>query len=153
MHAGQRHVDVTPSRTSRDFAHQMRALIDEHYPDAMQVRVVLDNLSTHSAAALYETFPPEEARRLLRRLEFHFVPKHASWLNMVEIEISILTRQCLGRRLGDVKSLKREVARWQRQRNLERARIRWRFSVDSARQKLGKSYPLAAQAAAHQAAA
>ncbi|RKH47922.1 IS630 family transposase [Corallococcus sicarius] len=153
VHAGLRHVDVTPSRTSKDFAHQMRALLDEHYPDAAQVRVVLDNLSTHSAAALYETFPPEEARRLLRRLEFHFVPKHASWLNMVEIEISILTRQCLGRRLGDVKALKREVARWQRQRNLSRARIRWRFSVDSARQKLGKSYPLTAQAAAHQAAA
>jgi transposase len=153
VHAGRRHVDVTPSRTSKDFAHQMRALIDEHYPDAERVRVVLDNLSTHSAAALYETFPPEEARRLLRRLEFHFVPKHASWLNMVEIEISILTRQCLGRRLGDVKTLKREVARWQRQRNLARARIRWRFSVDSARQKLGRSYPLAAQAAAPKAAA
>ncbi|MHA7631652.1 IS630 family transposase [Corallococcus sp. M7] len=153
VHAGRRHVDVTPSRTSRDFARQMRDLVDEHYPDAERVRVVLDNLSTHSAAALYETFPPQEARRLLRKLEFHYVPKHASWLNMVEIEISILTRQCLGRRLGDVKTLKQEVARWQRQRNLARARIRWRFSVDSARQKLGKSYPLTAQAAASKAAA
>ncbi|MHA7630822.1 IS630 family transposase [Corallococcus sp. M7] len=153
VHAGRRHVDVTPSRTSRDFARQMRDLVDEHYPDAERVRVVLDNLSTHSAAALYETFPPQEARRLLRKLEFHYVPKHASWLNMVEIEISILTRQCLGRRLGDVKTLKHEVARWQRQRNLARARIRWRFSVDSARQKLGKSYPLTAQAAASKAAA
>jgi transposase len=153
VHAGRRNVDITSSRTSKDFAHQMRALVDEHYPDAERVRLVLDNLSTHSAAALYETFPPHEARRLLRRLEFHYVPKHASWLNMVEIEISILTRQCLGRRLGDVKTLKREVARWQRQRNLERARIRWRFSVDSARQKLGKSYPLTAQAAVSKAAA
>lgn len=153
VHAGRRNVDVTSSRTSKDFAHQMRALVDEHYPDAERVRVVLDNLSTHSAAALYETFPPQEARRLLRQLEFHYVPKHASWLNMVEIEISILTRQCLGRRLGDMKTLKRELARWQRQRNLARARIRWRFGVDSARQKLGKSYPLTAQATVHKAAA
>lgn len=153
VHAGRRNVDVTSSRTSKDFAHQMRALVDEHYPDAERVRVVLDNLSTHSAAALYETFPPQEARRILRQLEFHYVPKHASWLNMVEIEISILSRQCLGRRLGDMKALKREVARWQRQRNQARARIHWRFGVESARQKLGKSYPLTAQAAAHKAAA
>jgi transposase len=153
VHAGWRHVDVTDRRTAVDFAHQMRALVDVHYPEADVVRVVLDNLSTHSPGALYAAFPPEEARRILRRLEFHYVPKHASWLNMVEIEISILVRQCLERRIPDKDSLRRQVARWQRQRNKERARIRWRFGVDQARQKLGKSYPLAAQAVAVKAAA
>ena len=129
----------------------MRALVDVHYPQADVIRVVLDNLSTHSAGALYEAFAPEEARRVLRRLEFHYTPKHASWLNMVEIELSVLSRQCLGRRISDAKRLKREVARWQKRRNLERARIRWRFGVDAARQKLGKSY-LLAQATANLAA-
>jgi transposase len=151
VHAGWRHVDATESRSAKDFAHQMRALVDVHYPDALVVRVVLDNLSTHTPGALYEAFPPEEARRVLRRLEFHYTPKHASWLNMVEIEIGILNRQCLERRIPDLKTLRREVARWQKRRNLERARIRWRFGLDAARQKLSKSYPLA-QAAAKLAA-
>jgi hypothetical protein len=102
---------------------------------------VLDNLSTHSAAALYQAFPPDEARRVLRRLEFHFVPKHASWLNMVEIEIGVLVAQCLDRRIPDIKMLTTEVAAWNRQRNAARAKVRWMFGVDKARDKLGRAYP------------
>lgn len=148
VHRGWRHVEVTDQRTAKDFALQMHALVDVHYPEAETIRVVLDNLSTHSPGALYEAFPPQEARRILKKLEFHFVPKHASWLNMVEIEISVLTRQCLDRRIGTKPLLKREVARWERVRNKERARVRWRFSVDSARTKLGRAYPQAQAAAA-----
>ncbi|TQF08579.1 IS630 family transposase, partial [Myxococcus llanfairpwllgwyngyllgogerychwyrndrobwllllantysiliogogogochensis] len=130
VHRAWRHVEVTDQRTAKDFALQMRALVDVHYPEAETIRVVLDNLSTHSPGALYEAFPPQEARRILKKLEFHFVPKHASWLNMVEIEISVLTRQCLDRRIGNKLTLKREVARWERMRNKEGARVRWRFTID-----------------------
>lgn len=136
------------SRTAKDFAVQMRALVDVHYPEAETIRVVLDNLSTHSPVALYEAFPPQEARRILKNLEFHFVPKHASWLNMVEIEISVLTRQCLDRRIGTKATLKREMARWERTRNKEGARVRWRFTIDSASTKLGRAYPQAQAAVA-----
>ncbi len=136
-----RHVKVTERRTAIDFAECMRDLVSVHYPDAHTVRVVLDNLSTHKAAALYEAFPPEQARAILRRLEFHYVPKHASWLNMVEIEIGVLARQCLNRRLGDRETLTREIAAWQRQRNQEAARIRWLFGIEQARQKLHRLYP------------
>jgi len=137
-HRKWRHAKVTDRRAATDFAACMRELVDDHYPGADCVRVVLDNLSTHSAAALYETFPPEEARRILRRLEFHYTPKHASWLNMVEIEIGIMVRQCLDRRIADKTTLVREVARWQR-RNAEKASIKWLFTVDRARQKLRMS--------------
>jgi hypothetical protein len=113
-----------------------------------QLGEVLDNLSTHSPGALYEAFPPQEARRVLKRLEFHFVPKHASWLNMVEIEIGMLNRQCLDRRIADKATLKREVAQWERTRNKEGARVRWRFTVENARTKLGRAYPQAQAAVA-----
>jgi hypothetical protein len=119
----------------------MRELTDVHFPKAERIRVVLDNLSTHSAGALYQAFPACEARRVLRRLEFHFVPKHASWLNMVEIEIGVLRGQCLDRRIATQQKLKSEIAVWERQRNDAKARIKWMFTTDKARAKMGRAYP------------
>lgn len=142
-HHPWRHVKVTEQRTAIDFAECMRDLVDIHYPDASVIRVVMDNLNTHRAKNLYQAFPPAEARRILRRLEFHFTPKHASWLNMVEIEISVLSRQCLNRRIPDAETLTREVAAWQRKRDASGARIKWMFTVDGARTKLGRAYPKA----------
>jgi hypothetical protein len=113
----------------------MRELTDVHFHNAERIRVVLDNLSTHSAGALYQAFPACEARRVLRRLEFHFVPKHASWLNMVEIEIGVLRSQCLDRRIATQQQLKSEIAVWERQRNAAKARIKWMFTTDKARAK------------------
>jgi DDE superfamily endonuclease len=139
--AGWRHVEVTERRTAADFAHQMRALVDVHHPAAGVIAVVLDNLSTHSPAALYQAFPPEEARRILRRLEFHYTPKHGSWLNMAELEFSVLDRQCLDRRLADPEILRREIAAWERARNAERGAVQWRFTVIDARTKLHRLYP------------
>jgi transposase len=136
-----RHAKVTDHRTSVDFAECMRDLVDEHYPTAERIRVVLDNLSAHSAAALYQAFAPAEARRILSRLEFHFTPKHASWLNIVEIEIGVMVAQCLDRRIPDKATLTNEIAAWERRRNAEKARIKWMFTVDRARQKLGRLYP------------
>lgn len=141
VHRPWRHVKITEQRTAQDFAECMRDLVDEHYPDAELIRVVLDNLSTHSVGALYETFEPQEARRIAEKLEFHFVPKHASWLNMVEIEIGVLRSQCLDRRISDRKKLGREVAAWERQRNRSRAQIKWMFTIDKARAKMGRAYP------------
>jgi len=140
-HAGWRKVNVTAQRTKIDFAHQMKELVDIDYPNADLVRVVLDNLNTHKPASLYEAFHPTEARRILRKLEFHFTPKHASWLNMVEIEIGVLSKQCLDRRIPDKETLVREVGAWERQRNAERATIRWMFTVEKAREKMGAAYP------------
>jgi transposase len=136
-----RHAKVTDQRTCIDFAECMRELVDEHYPEAEKIRVVLDNLSAHSAAALYQAFEPAEARRILSRLEFHFTPKHASWLNMVEIEIGVMVKQCLDRRIADKATLISEIAAWERRRNAEKARINWMFTVDRARQKMGRVYP------------
>lgn len=136
-----RHAKVTDQRTCLDFAECMRDLVDEHYPDAERIRVVLDNLSAHSAAALYHAFDPAEARRILSRLEFHFTPKHASWLNMVEIEIGVMVQQCLARRIPDKATLTKEIAAWERRRNAAQARITWMFTVDRAREKLGRVYP------------
>ena len=136
-----RYAKVTDQRTCIDFAECMRDLVDEHYPDAERIRVVLDNLSAHSAAALYQRFAPAEARRILSRLEFHFTPKHASWLNMVEIEIGVMVRQCLGRRIPDKPTLVSQIAQWERRRNREGAGIDWMFTVDRARQKMGHAYP------------
>ena len=136
-----RHAKVTDHRTCVDFAECMRDLVDEHYPKAERIRVVLDNLSAHSAAALYQAFAPAEARRILSRLEFHFTPKHASWLNMVEIEIGVMAAQCLNRRIPDKATLIKEIAAWERQRHAEKARIKWMFTIDRARQKLGRLYP------------
>jgi hypothetical protein len=119
----------------------MRELTDVHYPDAEYIRVVQDNLSTHSAGALYEAFAPAEARRILRRLEFHYTPKHASWLNMVEIEIGVLRGQCLDRRIGERGRLVSEIAAWERQRNAAGSRINWMFTTERARTKLTRAYP------------
>jgi hypothetical protein len=119
----------------------MRDLVDVHYPDAPKIRVVLDNLSAHSPGALYQAFPATEARRILRRIEFHFTPKHASWLNMVEIEIGVLSGQCLDRRIPDIKTLRKEISHWQRLRDASGAKVRWMFSIEKARAKLGRSYP------------
>jgi hypothetical protein len=140
-HQSWRHVKVTDQRTARDFAACMRDLTDIHYPAADRIRVVLDNLSTHTAGALYETFPAPEAHRILQRLEFHYTPKHASWLNMVEIEIGVLRGQCLDRRIGERDLLVSEVAAWQRQRNAAGTRIKWRFTTQQARAKMARVYP------------
>lgn len=141
VHRPWRKVKVTERRTAQDYAQCMRELVDVHYPDAECIRVVQDNLSTHSGGALYQAFPPAEARRILRRLEFHYTPKHASWLNMVEIEIGVLRGQCLDRRIDDPKWLRREIAAWERQRNATGARIKWMFTTHKARAKMGRAYP------------
>ncbi len=140
-HAPWRHVKITDHRTSMDFAECMRDLVDLHYPNAPLIRVVLDNLSTHRLAALYQTFSPSEARRIARRLELHHTPKHASWLNMVEIEIGVLKQQCLDRRIENRATLEREIAAWQAARNASGARIEWLFDVARAREKMGHAYP------------
>ena len=141
VHRPWRKVKVTERRAAEDYAKCMRDLVDVHYPDAETIRVVQDNLSTHSAGALYRAFPPAEARRILRRIEFHYTPKHASWLNMVEIEIGVLRGQCLDRRIDDPKRLRREIAAWGRNRNAARSRIKWMFTTDKARAKMGCAYP------------
>jgi transposase len=140
VHRPWRHVKVTDRRTGQDFAECMRDLVDRHYPGADKIRVVLDNLSTHSAASLYNSFSAPEARRVLRKIEFHFVPKHASWLNMVEIEISVLRSQCLDRRIGERAELESEIAHWEHRRNASGAKIRWMFNCDKAREKLARAY-------------
>jgi transposase len=137
-----RKVKVTERRAAEDYAHCMRELVDVHYPDAACIRVVQDNLSTHSAGALDEAFTPAEARRILQRLEFHYTPKHASWLNMVEIEIGVLRGQCLDRRIDDPNSLIREIAAWEHQRKAAGARIKWMFTTEKAQAKMGRAYPV-----------
>ena len=139
--AGWREVAVTERRTMQDFARRMRWLVDEAYPEAEAVRVVLDNLNTHRRASLYETFPAEEARRIARRLEFHYTPKHGSWLNMAEIEFSVLSRSCLKQRLSGEEALRREVDALVKERNAARATINWRFNTRDARTKLHRLYP------------
>jgi hypothetical protein len=139
--AGWRHMTVTERRTMQDFAHQMQWLVDEGYPEATVIRVVMDNLNTHKPASLYETFPPAEARRLLKKLEFHYTPKHGSWLNMAEIELSILSRQCLARRIPDDAMLRREITAYEDTRNAAKATITWRFTTTDARAKLHHLYP------------
>lgn len=139
--AGWRHVAITERRTMQDFAHQMRWLVDVAYPDAPLVRVVLDNLNTHRMASLYETFPAAEARRIVKRLEFHYTPKHASWLNMAEIEFSLLTRACLKGRNPDVDALQRQITAYETERNAAKATINWRFSTHDARTKFHRLYP------------
>jgi len=139
--AGRRHVHVTEQRTKLDFAYEMQWLVDECYPQATMIRVVLDNLNTHKTASLYEAFAPAQARRIAKKLEFHYTPKHGSWLNMAEIELSVLQQQCLDRRIADEATLQHEIAAWEHQRNAEQATITWRFSVTDARKKLQKLYP------------
>jgi hypothetical protein len=138
---GWRHVQVTARRTKVDFAYFLRDLVDVHFPDAEVIDVVVDNLNTHSPASLYEAFAPEEAHRIARKLVFHHTPKHGSWLNMAEIEISVLSEQCLDRRIPDIATLEREVAAWQKERNERGATIDWRFTTALAREKLKCLYP------------
>ena len=138
---GQRHVEITERRTRKDWAHFIKAMIDERYPQAEKIRLVMNNLNTHSAASLYETFEPEEARRLARRLEIHYTPKHGSWLNIAEIELSALSSQCLNRRIPTIERMRKEVAAWQRHRNNRSVPIDWRFTAEDARIKLKRLYP------------
>ena len=139
--AGWRHIAVTERRTMQDFARQMRWLVDVAYPEAELIRIILDNLNTHKPASLYETFAPAEARRILKKLEFHYTPKHGSWLNAAEIELGVLSRQCLSERTPDEQTLEREVAAYEQRRNKARARINWRFTSADARLKLKRLYP------------
>jgi DDE superfamily endonuclease len=139
--AGWRHVEVTERRTAQDFAHCMKALVDEHFPHAELISVVLDNLNTHTPAALYETFPPAEARRIVRKLAFRYTPKHASWLNMAELEFAVVDGQCLDRRLSTLACVRREVAAWETARNAAKATVQWQFTVAKARTKLRHLYP------------
>ena len=138
---GKRYVSVTERRTKADWAKQIKQLLDVHYPDAQKVTLVMDNLNTHTGASLYEVFQPSEARRLLDRLQIHYTPKHGSWLNMAEIELGVLTRQCTDRRIPDKTTLASEVAAWQYRRNTAQAKIDWRFTNDEARIKLKRLYP------------
>jgi transposase len=139
-HRSWRNAEVTDRHTQVDFAQQMRKLVDEHYPEADLIRVVMDNLNTHKSASLYAAFEPAEARRILRKLEFHFTPKHASWLNMAEIEIGVMIRQCLDRRIGDKDTLTNEIEAWKQRRNAAGETIRWMFTVEQARKKLRRAY-------------
>ena len=139
--AGWRHVEITERRTKLDFAHQMRWLVEEAYPEAEVIRVVLDNLNTHRKAPLYEAFPAAEARRIARKLEFHYTPKHGSWLNMAEIEFSVISRRCLGQRHPDEDSLCRGVHALEQERNEAQAIINWQFTTQDARTKLHRLYP------------
>jgi transposase len=141
VHRPWRKVKVTERRAAEDYAQCMRELVDVHYPNAAYIRVVQDNLSIHSAGTLYQAFPPAEARRVLQRLEFHYTPKHASWLNMVEIEIGVMRSQCLDRRIDNKEQLESQVAAWECQRNSSGARIKWMFTTDKARAKMGRAYP------------
>jgi hypothetical protein len=137
----RRHVEVTDHRTRVDFAQMMKDLVDVHYPDAIKVILVLDNLNTHSPASLYAAFDPAEAKQISDRLEFHYTPKHASWLNMAEIELAILSTQCLDQRIPDAATLKAETAAWEETRNATATRVNWRFTTADARIKLRYLYP------------
>ena len=139
--AGKRHVEVTERRTAVDFAHVVRDLADVHCPAAKKIVRVMDSLNTHRPAALYQAFAPEEARRLAERLEIHYTPKHGSWLDMAEIELSALATQCLDRRIADAETLAREVAAWQVRRNTDSNTVDWRFKTEDARIKLKRLYP------------
>jgi hypothetical protein len=138
---GWRHVQVTDRRTMLDYAQCLKDLVDVYYPDAERIRLVQDNLSTHKPAALYEAFAPAEARRILDKLEFHYTPKHGSWLNMAEIELNVLANQCLDRRIADKAFLSAEVAAWEAERNQKGAATDWRFTTEDARIKLKHLYP------------
>jgi transposase len=140
-HLGWRHAAVTERRTALDFAGQMQWLVDAAFPQAEVIQVVMDNLSTHTPAALYEAFAPAEARRIAAKLELHYTPKHGSWLNMVEIELSVLRGQCLDRRLGQRARVRQEIAAWEAQRNAAQATVNWRFKSTDARVKLSHLYP------------
>ncbi len=142
---GKRYTKVTEHRTKKDWAEFIRELVDVHYPEAEKLVVVQDNLNIHTLVALYETFVPEEARRIVEKLEMHYTPKHGSWLNMAEIDLSRLSGQCLDRRIGSEEELKREVAAWQKESNTSEAKVNWRFTTQDARIKLKHLYPSISQ--------
>jgi transposase len=139
--AGKRHVAVTERRTRKDWALQIKQMLNERYADAIKVRLVMDNLNTHGIASLYETFEPKEARRLAERLDIHYTPKHGSWLNMAEIELSVLKGQCLDRRIPDITTMQSQVEAWERNRNNRTRKIVWQFTTPDARIKLKQLYP------------
>jgi transposase len=139
--AGRRWIDITEHRTKGDWAHQIEELLDVRYPEAEKIVLVMDNLNTHTPASLYETFEPEEAKRLAEKLQIHYTPKHGSWLNMAGIELSVLSRQCLERRVPDFEALEREANAWQDRRDGAGITVDWRFSTDDARIKLKRLYP------------
>ena len=138
---GWRHVRVTARRTRKDYAECVRELVEVHYPKAEKIRLVQDNLNTHDGASLYETFPPGEARRILNKIDFHYTPKHGSWMNMAETEINVMDSQCLNRRLDNQPLIATEVAAWEKKRNTAEVRIHWTFTLAAARRKLRKLYP------------
>ena len=139
--AGRRHVKVTERKTKKDWALFIKEIADEHYPIAEKIRLVMDNLATHKAAALYDAFAPEEAKRIWDRFEFIYTPKHGSWLNMAEIELNVLMGQCLNRRIDKIETMKKEVNAWEQDRNNKEATIKWQFTNDKARIKLKRLYP------------
>lgn len=139
--AGRRSVKVTDRRTAVDFAQVIREMVDDQYPEAEKIVLVMDNLNTHKPASLYQAFAPEEARRILDRLEIHYTPKHGSWLNMAEIELSVLSNQCLDRRIPDQETLIREIAAWENERNQGECKVDWQFTAEDARIKLKRLYP------------
>jgi hypothetical protein len=139
---GRRRVRVTDRRTAEDFAEQLRVLVEEDYPDADRIVLVTDNLNTHTLACLYQTFDPAHARRLARKLEWHYTPEHASWLNIAECELSVLSRQCLDRRIADKTALEKEVAAWETERNTASVTVDWQFTAEDARIKLKRLYPV-----------
>lgn len=136
-----RHIKVTDRRTKLDFAHCMQDLVDVHFPQAEKIVLVMDNLNTHKLASLYDAFPPAQARRIVEKLEIHYTPKHGSWLNMAEIELSVLSRQCLNRRIPDQDTLRHQVSAWQAQRNQQASTVQWHFTTAEARIKLYRLYP------------
>jgi hypothetical protein len=136
-----RHVEITDRRTGNDWAYAMKDLVDVYFPDAERIRLVMDNLNTHTIAALYNTFEPAEARRIARKLEIHYTPKHGSWLNMAEIELSVFGRECLDRRIPDTDTLRREVGALETERNTHQSTVHWRFTTPDARIKLRRLYP------------
>ena len=138
---GTRHVSVREHRTAIDWAEEIKYLVDVSYPDCPKIILVMDNLNTHTITSLYKTYPAEEAHRIARRLEIHFTPKHGSWLNMAEVELNVMTRQCLSRRIAAIDELRQELAAWETERNKSVARINWQFTTESARTKLISLYP------------
>ena len=138
---GTRHVSVRERRTAIDWAEEIKYLVDVSYPDCPKIILVMDNLNTHTITSLYKTYPAWEARRIARRLEIHFTPKHRSWLNMAEVELNVMTRQCLSRRIATIDELRQELAAWETRRNKNVARINWQFTTESARTKLISLYP------------
>jgi len=139
--SGKRYVSVRERRTGKDWAHEVGDILTNRYPDADYIRLVCDNLNTHKTASFYEVLPPEEARKLIKRLEIHHTPKHGSWLNIAEIELSVLTRQCLDRRIPDIETMRNETGKWEQVRNSQQKSVDWQFTAEDARIKLRRLYP------------